>query len=142
MHPQLRVLQAEADGPMTRRQFGALVALAAVSLAVAAVACGGGGSDAYGESDPVAVNASSVTVEMRDNSFQPKGIQIKPGTTVTWVNKDSTVHNVRQVESKFLSPDVVQPGEIFTFKFDQAGKYRYQCTNHHPTMNGVVIVGT
>ncbi len=136
------MLQAEADGPMTGRQFGALIALAVALLAVATIACGGSESDSYGESDPLVVNASSMTVEMRDNSFQPKGIQIKPGTTVIWVNKDSTVHNVRQVESKFLSPDLVQPGEMFTFKFDQAGKYRYQCTYHHPTMNGVVIVGT
>src|SRR2546425_10488445 len=76
---------------------------------------------------------------MKDNSFEPQGIKVKPGTTVTWVNRDSAVHNVRQVESAFLSPDVNPAGE-FTFTFDGPGRYRYQCTHHHPIMNGVVFV--
>jgi plastocyanin len=59
---------------------------------------------------------------------------------VTWVNDDNVVHNVRQVESVFLSPEEMSRGESFSFTFDQPGTYRYQCTFHHPTMNGVVIV--
>lgn len=104
-------------------------------------ACGGGqGTDAYGERSPVAVTGSSVTVEMKDIKFQPQGIKVKPGTTVTWVNKDAVIHNVRQVESVFLSQDVMREGDTFTYTFDKPGTYRYQCTYHHPNMNGVVIV--
>jgi len=104
-------------------------------------ACGGGsGTDAYGERNPVEVTGASVTVEMKDIRFQPKGIKVKPGTTVTWINEDLALHNVRQVESVFLSPDVMQKGDAFSYKFDKPGTYRYQCTYHHPTMNGVVIV--
>ena len=47
--------------------------------------------------------------------------------------------DVRQVESAFLSPDV-DPGGKFIFIFDKAGRYRHQCTYHHPSMNGVVFV--
>ena len=86
------------------------------------------------------VQAQSVVVEMRDIQFRPQGIRVRPGTTVTWVNRDPVVHNVRQVGGHFLSPDVMQPGEMFSFTFREPGKYRYQCTFHHPYMNGVVIV--
>jgi len=118
-----------------------LVGMLVSIVILASSGCGGsGGSDAYGESQVVSLSDQAVTVEMKDNSFAPQGIRVKPGTTVTWVNKDPAVHNVRQVESAFLSPDV-NPGEKFTFTFDRPGRYRYQCTYHHPNMNGVVFVG-
>ena len=104
------------------------------------LSCGGSKADAYGESKARAVTSKSVTVEMRSLMFSPQGIKVQPGTTVTWVNKDEVVHNVRQVEGAFLSPDEMKSGESFSFTFDRPGTYRYQCTFHHPTMNGVVIV--
>jgi plastocyanin len=117
----------------------ALVALFAAALVGGA--CGGDGrNDAYGERSAIEVSSMSVTVELKDIHFRPQGIRVKQGTTVTWVNKDPVIHNVRQVESVFLSPDVVQPGDTFSYTFDTPGKYRYQCTFHHPNMNGVVIV--
>lgn len=113
-------------------------------LGVMATSCGGSGggagADAYGESDPVVITKRSVTVEMKGIAFEPRGMTIRPGTTVTWVNKDPVSHNVGQVQSEFLSPDVMEAGEEFNFTFDRPGKYRYQCTYHHPNMNGVVIV--
>ncbi|MDO8612273.1 MAG: cupredoxin domain-containing protein [Dehalococcoidia bacterium] len=120
------------------RTFAGLALLAA---AFVVMACGGGGgSDAYGESNALVVEGNSVTVEMKDTGFQPQGIRVTPGTTVTWVNRDPVVHNVRQVESVFLSPDVMEQGDTFAFAFEKPGRYRYQCTYHHPNMNGVVIV--
>jgi len=116
----------------------ALIALFAAALATGA--CGADGNDAYGERSAIEVSGTSVTVELKDIHFRPQGIRVKPGTTVTWVNNDPVIHNVRQVESVFLSPDVVQPGDTFSYTFDRPGKYRYQCTFHHPNMNGVVIV--
>ena len=77
---------------------------------------------------------------MKNLQFQPQGIKVRPGTTVTWLNNDSVVHNVRQVQSVFLSQDEIPSGESFSFRFDSPGTYRYQCTFHHPDMNGVVIV--
>jgi plastocyanin len=118
-----------------------LVLLALFAAALVAGACSGdGGNDAYGERSAIEVSGMSVTVELKGIQFRPQGIRVKPGTTVTWVNKDPVIHNVRQVESVFLSPDVVQPGDTFSHTFDTPGKYRYQCTFHHPNMNGVVIV--
>ncbi len=118
-----------------------ILALAAFGAALA-VGCGASkaGADAYGESRAVVVLAASVTVDMKDLRFQPQGIRVRPGTTVTWVNKDAIVHNVRQVQSAFLSPNEMKSGDSFSFTFDKPGSYRYQCTFHHPAMNGVVIV--
>lgn len=96
--------------------------------------------DAYGEKNPVAVTGSQVIVELKNLQFMPKGIRIKAGTTVTWVNKDVAIHNVSQVESAFLSQDELRDGDSYSFTFSKPGIYRYQCTFHHPTMNGLVIV--
>lgn len=119
--------------------------LSAALLAIALAACGASGdgsrSDAYGESDPQTVTGSSVAVEMKDLRFVPQGIKVGVGTTVTWRNEDAVDHNVRQIQSEFLSPDVVEPGQSFTYTFGRPGTFRYQCTLHHPDMNGVVIVG-
>ena len=118
--------------------FGILVAAALTA------ACGGSGSkagsDAYGERNPVEVSAASATVDLTSIQFAPQGIRVKPGTTVTWVNRDAVVHNVRQIESVFLSQDELEQGDTFSFTFDKPGTYKYQCTYHHPNMNGVVIV--
>lgn len=113
--------------------------LALLGAALVAGACGGGGSDPYGEKNPVEVSGTSIRVEMTDILFQPRSVKVKPGTTVTWVNKDPVVHNVRNFQSAFLSPDV-EPGDTFSFTFDEPGNYRYECTYHPPNMIGVVIV--
>ena len=127
--------------PRVMMSLPVLFAGVLVSIVVlASSGCGrGGGSNAYGESHAVSLSDQAVTVEMKDNSFEPQGIRVKLGTTVTWVNKDPAVHNVRQVESAFLSPDVNSGGK-FIFTFDKPGLYRYQCTYHHPNMNGVLFV--
>ena len=130
-------------GSRTRRSRatrGALLLLLAASALAAA--CGGGSAttDAYGEQGAVETLATSVTVEMRNLQFAPQGIRIKPGTTVRWVNQDPVLHNVSQIESAFLSQDEMPPAADFSFEFTQPGVYRYQCTFHHPNMNGVVIV--
>lgn len=120
---------------------GVGLATLAAALVVALLAFGGESRpDAYGKASAASVDADSVTVEMKDLQFHPQGIRVRPGTTVTWVNNDPVLHNVRQVESHFLSPVSMEPGEVFSFTFEEPGEYRYQCTYHHPTMNGIVIV--
>ena len=114
----------------------------AVVVAIVLSACGGSdaGKSAFGESEAVEVTKDAVTVEMRNILFEPKAIKIKPGTTVTWVNKDPVVHNVRAYDSTFLSPDEMPPAATFAFRFDTPGTYRYECTFHPPNQIGVVIV--
>jgi plastocyanin len=129
---------------LARKRLTPRVGLGISVLAVAALsllaACGGSTVDTYGESNPQVVSSRSFTVEMKGNQFLPQGISVQAGTTVTWVNHDEVAHNVRQIESEFLSPDSMSPGQSFSYTFSGAGTFRYQCTFHHPLMNGTVIV--
>lgn len=118
-----------------------VLALALAALGVS-TACSGGSrtADAYGERSATKIAGTDVVVELRDLQFVPQGIRIKTGTKVTWVNRDVALHNVSQIESVFLSTTDLKEGDTFSFTFDTPGTYKYQCTLHHPNMNGVVIV--
>lgn len=130
--------------PYRMPRSGLILYSTVFGLLTLVVACRGSGdgsaADAYGESNPQVVTANSFTVEMKGIQFVPQGISVGVGTTVTWVNRDPVAHNVRQVESEFLSPDSMEPGQSFSYTFQRPGTFRYQCTFHHPFMNGVVIV--
>ena len=120
-----------------------LLLMLGLTLAVA-TACSGAGkkADVYGERSARMVAGDALTVELINLQFVPQGIRIKPGTTVMWVNKDVALHNVSSIESVFLSAPQgdMKEGDTFSYTFDKPGTYKYQCTYHHPNMNGVVIV--
>lgn len=90
-----------------------------------------------------------VLVQIIGNSFYPKVIDIKPGTTVTWVNEDvfsymegefSGIHNAVATSGpdNFASPLMVH-GETFSYTFEEFGDYEYICTPH-PYMKGIITV--
>ena len=90
-----------------------------------------------------------VIVQIIGNSYYPKVVDIKPGTTVTWVNEDvfsymdgefSGVHNVVATGGPeiFVSP-LMAHAEKFSFTFTEVGDYSYMCTPH-PYMRGMVRV--
>lgn len=45
------------------------------------------------EVDANATLEGNATVAMKDNSFDPPVLRVKPGTTVTWINQGRQVHN-------------------------------------------------
>jgi plastocyanin len=71
--------------------------------------------------------------------FSPSSFAAKAGTTVTWVNKDSTGHTVTSVGSSLFDSGVIPLGGTFQFTFTQPGTYQYYCTIH-PWMKGTVVV--
>lgn len=83
-------------------------------------------------------NVPPNTVVIQNFAFSPNTITVKVGTTVTWINQDSTVHNVISDTGAFGSKNL-NPGESYNFTFTQAGTYPYTCTIH-PSMKGTVIV--
>jgi len=81
--------------------------------------------------------------ETTDSCFNPSKITIKQRSAVTWLNEDSAFHSVTSgfydnptglFDSRYLDP-----GESFTFSFEDIGTYDYFCTLH-PWMKGQVIV--
>ena len=79
---------------------------------------------------------SDNTINIKNFSFNPNTITIKKGTTVTWINQDSTIHTVKS--DTFNSPDLNQ-GDKFQFTFNNAGTFNYSC-GIHPSMTGKIVV--
>jgi plastocyanin len=106
------------------------LALAALLLVPFLGACGGGG-DSGTTSDAVAGHVNVI-----DNKFAPKTIEVAPGDTVTWDFKGSAQHNVTGAAG--LKSGNMKSG-TYEHKFNSAGTYNYVCTIH-PGMSGKVKV--
>lgn len=83
----------------------------------------------------------STLVVIRDFSFQPVEIRIRAGGTVTWVNCDDPgqpAHTSTADQGAWSSP-LLNPGDVFSRAFAQAGTFAYHC-ELHPLMIAAVIV--
>ncbi|HRH58380.1 MAG TPA: cupredoxin domain-containing protein [Chitinophagales bacterium] len=81
----------------------------------------------------------SNVVFIQRNSFSPATINITAGTTITWVNKESTIHTVTSNDASLFDSNDLKEGENYISTFMFPGTYAYHCKNH-PDMQGVVIV--
>jgi len=108
-----------------RRKTGVLLG----ALAVAAVAVAG----------IQAAQAANAAVSIQNFSFQPQGVTINVGETVTWTMKDmGTQHTVTANDNSFSSSNL-STGNTYAHTFGQAGTFSYHC-NIHPSMTGTVTV--
>jgi len=87
-------------------------------------------------------------------SFHDPVLEVKAGTTVTWVNNDEANHTVVQAviddtgrliradeplfETILMSFNIAV-GDRFSYTFDKPGEYLYRCLNHEH-MSGRIIV--
>jgi plastocyanin len=88
-----------------------------------------------------AIGANKVIVAIRDFSFFPDTVRIRPGTEVTWVNCETNVQDFHTSTSSTNAWDsgALNRGEFFTRRFDANGSFEYFCVPH-PFMRGAVIV--
>jgi plastocyanin len=100
-------------------------------VVLAAALSGCGGSD---DSTPVATNQVTMVKSYR---FDPKVIEVKAGSTVTWTNDDNFTHTV-QVDGQ--ADHQVDKGKSVSIRFDKPGTYHYVCRLHRHDMDGTVIV--
>ena len=77
------------------------------------------------------------TVEIRNYAYTPQDIPVPVGTTVVWVQEDSTVHTV--TDAGVFDSGHLSRGQIFRYTFRTPGTYDYYGTVH-PGMAGVVTV--
>jgi len=83
--------------------------------------------------------AADAAVGIQNFSFQPQGVTINVGDTVTWTMKDmGTQHTVTANDGSFSSSNL-STGNTFAHTFGQAGTFSYHC-NIHPSMTGTVTV--
>lgn len=113
-------------------------------LSAVLTACGSsssGGSDNAGVSP--STNSSipaGPTVTIKDFKFSPATLNVKVGTTVTFVQEDSIPHNAHgDGSSDFINSPTLTKGQTYTVTFNQAGTYPYICSIH-PFMHGSVVV--
>ncbi|MBP1965224.1 stalk domain-containing protein [Paenibacillus aceris] len=71
-------------------------------------------------------------------AFSVKELKVKAGTKVTWINKDTQIHTVTDLNVQFDSRNIA-PGEKWSYTFTRAGTYTYYCSTH-TSMQAVVIV--
>jgi plastocyanin len=80
------------------------------------------------------------TVNIKNFAFDQPKIMVAPGTKVTWVNNDQTPHTATATKpAGAFDSGTLQPGQRYSFTFDQPGTYTYQCVLH-PFMTGTVTV--
>jgi plastocyanin len=89
----------------------------------------------------VVPNASTLA----NKAFDPDKATVAVGDTVTWTNKDTTLHTITSgttptADGKFDSAYTLLPGKTFSVVFNSTGDYPYFC-KLHPTMIGMVTVG-
>ncbi len=82
--------------------------------------------------------AADAQVIIDNFTFSPTPLNIKVGTTVTWVNHDDIPHSIVCPTLK-LHSHPLDTDDSFACKFDRAGTYDYLC-GLHPHMHGQVVV--
>ena len=82
---------------------------------------------------------SDMTIAIKDLSFIPAALTIKPGTKVTWVNNDTIPHTVTSDTLNLFDSGTLSPGQSFSYTFMNSGSFGYHC-NIHKMMKGTVVV--
>lgn len=118
----------------------------ALAGALLLVGCGGGEQESSSSTKTTSPAATAGdAVEIKTFIFKPKPLQVKAGTTVTWTNRDATIHTVvsgtrAKPDAKAFKGSLDQNG-TFEHTFTKPGRYRYFCDRHSGNgMTGEVVV--
>ena len=93
---------------------------------------------ASSETKVMKVNSVPDQVVIENFSFVPATLTVKPGTKVTWVNRDDVPHTATDTDKRFNSK-TLDTDDQFAFTFSEPGTYNYFCALH-PKMTGQIIV--
>ena len=85
-----------------------------------------------------AVSHAEPSIE--DLETSDRTIYVAAGATVTWSNNADVVHNLTSDDGWFDAD--VQPGETFTWQFDQPGIYAYHCDIHDNFQGRIIVVSS
>src|ERR687889_1372407 len=94
----------------------------------------GGGQSQSGNGQQMGMTDVSIV----DFAFQPMVIFVHRGDTVHWTNTGNSQHTVDS-DTEVFESDVLDPGQTYSYTFDQPGVFPYHC-DIHPHMRGMVIV--
>jgi plastocyanin len=116
------------------------IRLVLVLALMSAVSCGKDSTPTTPSSTPSGSSVSIVAGSsvLSTTAYNPNPITVARGTTVTWVNNDTTAHTSTS-DSNVWSSGNIAPGGSFATTFQSAGTFPYHCTIH-PGMIGSVVV--
>jgi plastocyanin len=90
-----------------------------------------------------ACRGSGERVLVKGFRFQPRAINVSPGTRVVWQQEDNTIHTITSGapgrRSGLFDHRRFEQGDEFSFTFSSKGTFRYFC-DIHKSMRGVVTV--
>jgi plastocyanin len=116
------------------------LALTALLLALAIVACGG--DDGGGGEQPTASGecpSGAVVIRMVDIKFDPEEATASVGQEICWPNEDEIEHNAVAESGADFESELYGKGETFTTTVEEPGRVEYVCTVH-PGMDGTIDV--
>jgi plastocyanin len=118
---------------MSRRlALAATLVLAAIAVPAVPASAGGGCHAGI-------THGTGTTVFLAEACPTPTILQVDPGATVTFTNKDPFAHNI--IGNLWGHYDDLNQGDSFSATFDDPGVYPYACW-YHPGMTGAIVVGT
>jgi plastocyanin len=82
--------------------------------------------------------ADGAQIAIDNFTFAPQLLQVKAGTTVTWVNRDDIPHSIL-CPSLNMHSHAMDTNDSFSYTFTKAGVFNYIC-GIHPHMHGQVVV--
>jgi len=90
---------------------------------------------------------ATVHVTIRDHTFIPAVVHVKPGQPIVWQNTDQDPHTVTSGsqnvdDGKFVSSELIPDGKTFTLRLTRPGKYPYFCKPHQfeASMHGTIVI--
>jgi plastocyanin len=87
---------------------------------------------------PVSAGAAEHHVVIDGMRFSPQVVEVKPGDTIVWENRDMFAHNVTATGAKVSSGELA-PGKSWRYKVAKGPSFDYLCTLH-PVMKGRVEI--
>ena len=84
----------------------------------------------------------SALVEILAEGFSPPAVATAAGQSVTWTNNDSKPHELQLNGNNVqgFNSGVIDPGESYTFTFNQKGTYNYKDVLGSSDLQGTVTV--
>ncbi len=71
-------------------------------------------------------------------AYQPPRMTVRPGTKITFANRDQTAHTATSTNTGF-DTGTIKPGKSATVTVSKPGTYAYYC-QFHAFMHGTIIV--
>ena len=78
-------------------------------------------------------------VEIHDFRFEPAQLDVAPGDTVVWINRDIVPHTATRDNESWDSGMLLNEADMWSLVAPERGLHTYYC-RFHPTMKGVLLV--